>query len=494
MRGTGIAVADWQKLRPRDGDEYFRLVDGAEEKAPLYALRRFMNFAKPPHVDGARVLQAAAGSDDGMQNLVAANHDTASLTLIHVKKIAVEIKRLGGLEQKSVADADSSARSALLKEAKSWRRVPAVPALPASPISLPGAGGAPVALSPLLGRAEALLAATAEAPARLGYQEMVIGLASLDYAVHFYQTSADTLYHAKPATAMAVLSHGKKKQFYVSYSPYGGDDTCHWSYFVLLPSATVVLGPIAVAAAVPNSSSSSSSSSEESPEKIAAREAALAKATAAADTARALEAEAAAAAERNKQSQTDAAAARLLALTMAKESKGPFISFSSMGKSVYSGSDAITPNWCSYNTITRHGDGDGNEHQHIQQLEIYSDYSVAPSTPRKKRGGGRRMSGGAPTVITLVAIYGEAVSAASAKSNGTGVTVATAAAAVESETKELSLVEAKLHLYAIGAGERVARPLAFHRSLHSCHLMTMLNEWCVCANTVMHSPPLTGRS
>jgi hypothetical protein len=71
------------------------------------------------------------------------------------------------------------------------------------------------------------------------------------------------------------------------------------------------------------------------------------------------------------------------------------------------------------------------------------------------------MSGGAPTVITLVAIYGEAVSAASAKSNGTGVTVATAAAAVESETKELSLVEAKLHLYAIGAGERVARPLAF---------------------------------
>ena len=85
MQGTGIAVADWKSLNLHEGDEYYRLIDSNGDV--LYALRRFMD-STILRVDGARVLQAAAASDSGIQNLINARNDTPILTLIHVKKVA----------------------------------------------------------------------------------------------------------------------------------------------------------------------------------------------------------------------------------------------------------------------------------------------------------------------------------------------------------------------------------------------------------------------
>ena len=160
MRGTGIAVADWKKLRLREGDEYCRLVEGNGNV--LYALRR-SGMQSILRVDGARVLQAAAASDDGIQNLIDAKNDTPILTGIHVKKVATELKRLSVLEAKTPAAVDVAVRSALLLEAKAWPRAPLIPALPQSPLGLHGSGSAPSEQSPLAARAEALLAANSTA-------------------------------------------------------------------------------------------------------------------------------------------------------------------------------------------------------------------------------------------------------------------------------------------------------------------------------------------
>ena len=121
MRGTGIAVIDTAKLRLREGDEYCRLING--EGDVIHALRRYIDPARETsRIDGARVLQAAAGSDEAIQNLVDAGNDTPILTMVHVKKIAHELKRLHGLEQKVANKEDLLLRAALVTASSSWPR------------------------------------------------------------------------------------------------------------------------------------------------------------------------------------------------------------------------------------------------------------------------------------------------------------------------------------------------------------------------------------
>ena len=459
MQGTGIAVADWKSLNLHEGDEYYRLIDSNGDV--LYALRRFMD-STILRVDGARVLQAAAASDSGIQNLINARNDTPILTLIHVKKVATELKRLSALEAKSPATADVTMRSALLLEAKAWSRAPLIPPLPQSPWSLSGSGAAPSEPSVLAARAETLLAVNSTA--RLGYSEMAIGFNTIDLAVHFYNPSADTLYHASPARGMVVLQPTKKTQFYVCYSPDTADSVStmfHWSYFVLLPSAAVVLGTFTAIPKQKPSSSGSGSGSGSRSEAKEAKDVRLAAAAAEKEKAEKEKAEkekdaAAAAAviaaaataaelqERRKQAAAAAAAARLASLKAAQDSEGPFLEISGIGKCVYTGQKAVTAEWNSYSSITRCNAGAGKMPL-VPPLEVYTDYSTIPTTPRKQRSRARRLSGGALIVKTLVGLY-------------------VLAAADDEDTSddgnERKQPVGKLHVFAIDSGARTAKQLA----------------------------------
>lgn len=453
MRGTGIAVADWKKLRLRAGDEYFRLVDGNGEV--LYALRRFM-VPSILRVDGARVLQAAAASDDSIQNLIDAKNDTSLLTSIHVKKVATELKRLSTLDAKSAAAADIAMRSALLLEANAWPRSPSIPALPQSPLSSQGSGSAPSEPSVLAARAEALVAANSTA--RLGYTEMAIGFSSMDFAVHFYRPSADTLYHAHPVCGMAVLQSTKKTPFYVCYSPDGGDDSMfHWSYFVLLPSAAVLLGTFTAIPRAPlgavGGSSDGSETKEAKDARLAAAAAAAGKAKDVAEATAAIAKATAEVEEKRKQIAATAAAARIASLKAAKESKGPFLEICGIGKCVYSGQTAVTNEWSSYSSIIR-CDSDKKQ-ELVQQLELYADYSVSPPTQRKPRSGARRLRGCAPTVKTLVGLFMRQPRSGTAAPDGDGE------GRCDGEGKgERTHAVGKLHVFAIESGARTAKPLA----------------------------------